>query len=203
MDKNIPIAAGLGGGSSDCAAAMIAINLIFELGLSNSELAEFSFRLGSDIPFFFSKGQALVSGRGDIIKETEFPIDYEIEIVSTGIPVATAQSYEALNLKLTTIKSAYKFEADCELEGYFELLSGLDNDFEAIQFECTPKLLVIKEELLRCGARLARMSGSGPTMFGLHSENWESSRVCRGNFSNSQLYTVKPFLMPKQEIAQN
>ena len=202
LEKNIPIAAGLGGGSSDCAAAMIAINLVFKLGLSNSELAELSFNLGSDIPFFFSRGQALVSGRGDITEETEFPVDYKIVVVSTGIPLSTAQSYDALNLKLTEIKSAYTFEACYGLEGYFDLLSGLVNDFEAIQFERTPKLLVVKENLLQCGAKLARMSGSGSTMFGLFAKNWESSRVCKGNFPDCQLYTVKPFIRPKQEIPQ-
>lgn len=200
--KNIPIAAGLGGGSSDCAAAMIAINLIFKLGLSNSELADLSFRLGSDIPFFFSRGQALVSGRGDITEETEFPVDYKIVLVSTGIPVSTAESYDALNLNLTTNISAFRLKPHCGLEGYFDLLTGLENDFEVIQFKRTPKLLAIKEALMKSGATIARMSGSGPTMFGLFVKNWESSRVCKSNFPDCQLYTVKPFLRPKQEIPQ-
>ena len=117
LEKNIPIAAGLGGGSSDCAAAMIAINLIFELGLSSLELVNFSLKLGSDIPFFFSKGQAIVSGRGEMTEETDFPVDYKIIVVSSDISVSTAQSYEAVNLNLTTNKSACKLMHYCGVEG--------------------------------------------------------------------------------------
>ncbi len=202
LEKNIPIAAGLGGGSSDCAAAMIAINLIFELGLSIPELVNFSLKLGSDIPFFFSKGQALVSGRGEIIEETDFPVDYKIIVVATDISVSTAQSYEALNLNLTTNKSACKLKPYCGFECYVESLVGLDNDFEAVQFLLYPELVTIKEALLQSGAKLVRMSGSGPTMFGIFADNWERSRVCRGDFSDCQLYTVKPFLLPGQGIPQ-
>ena len=202
LEKNIPIAAGLGGGSSDCAAAMIAINLIFELGLSSRELVNFSLKLGSDIPFFFSKGQALVSGCGEITEETDFPVDYKIIVVATDISVSTAQSYEALNLNLTTNKSACKLKPYCGFEGFVESLAGLGNDFEAVQCLLYPELVTIKEALLQSGAKLARMSGSGPTMFGIFADNWERSRVCRGDFSDCQLYTVKPFLLPGQGIPQ-
>ncbi|MCH9024350.1 MAG: 4-(cytidine 5'-diphospho)-2-C-methyl-D-erythritol kinase [candidate division Zixibacteria bacterium] len=202
LEKNIPIAAGLGGGSSDCAAAMIAYNLIFDLKLSNSELVNFSLKLGSDIPFFFSRGQALVSGRGEIVEETSFPVDYNIIVVSTGIPVSTVQSYKALNLKLTTNKSTSTLEPNCGSDIYIELLSRLKNDLEAIQFEFTPGLLVIKEELLKSGALLARMSGSGPTMFGIFLDNCKRRRVSSVNFPDCHLYTVKPFLLTEREMQQ-
>ena len=202
LEKNIPIAAGLGGGSSDCAAVMTAINLIFELRLSNPELVKLSLRLGSDIPFFFSRGQALVSGRGEIVEETNFPVNYQIIVVSTGISVSTAQSYEALNLKLTTNKSAFTLEPYCESDVYIELLSGVKNDFEAIQFEFTPRLMAIKEELLKRGALLARMSGSGPTMFGIFLDNCKRRRVSSVNFPDCHLYTVKPFLLTEREMQQ-
>lgn len=202
LEKNIPIAAGLGGGSSDCAATMIAINLIFELRLSNPELANLSLRLGSDIPFFFSRGQALVSGRGEITEETEFPINYKIVVVSTGISVSTAQSYEALKLSLTTHRNPYRLKSYSGFEGFFESLEGIGNDFEAVQFLLYPELVTFRESLLQSGAKLARMSGSGPTMFGIFADNWESGRVCREIFSDCQLYTVKPFLLPEQGIPQ-
>jgi 4-diphosphocytidyl-2-C-methyl-D-erythritol kinase len=159
-------------------------------------------KLGSDIPFFFSKGQAVVSGRGEIVEETDFPVDYNIIVVSTGISVSTAQSYKALNLKLTTNKSASTLEPYYGLEGYLDLLSGLENGFEAIQFKRTPNLLVIKEELLKSGALLARMSGSGPTMFGIFLDNCKRERVSSINFPECQLYTVKPFFLPDREMQQ-
>ena len=202
LRKNIPIAAGLGGGSSDCAAAMIAYNLIFDLKLSNSELVNLSLKLGSDIPFFFSRGQALVSGRGGITEETDFPVDYKIILVSTGVSVSTAQCYEALNLKLTTNKSTFTLEPNCGSDIYIELLSRLKNDLEAIQFEFTPSLLEIKEELLKSGALLARMSGSGPTMFGIFLDNRKRRRVSSVNFPDCHLYTVKPFLLTEREMQQ-
>ena len=84
----------------------------------------------------------------------------------------------------------------------FEVVSRVENDFEAIQFNRYPRLTVIKEALLQRGAVLARMGGSGPTMLGIFADNRESSRVCRGNFSECQLYTVKPILLPEQGIPQ-
>lgn len=202
LDKNIPIAAGLGGGSSDCASAMIAINRLFELRLSNRQLAQISAELGSDIPFFFYKGQAFVSGRGEIVEETSFPVDYNIIVVSTGIPVSTVQSYKALNLKLTTNKSTSTLETYYGLEGYIELLNELRNGFETTQFKCTPNLLAIKEQLLKSGALLARMSGTGPAMFGIFLENCKRERVSSVNFPDCHLYTVKPFLLPEREMQQ-
>ena len=202
LEKNIPIAAGLGGGSSDCASAMIAINRLFELRLSNRQLAQISAELGSDIPFFFYKGQAFVSGRGEIVEETNFPVDYNIIVVSTGIPVSTVQSYKALNLKLTTNKSASTLETYDGLEGYIELLKELRNGFEAIQFKRTPNLLAIKEQLLKSGALLARMSGTGPAMFGIFLDNCKRERVSSINFPDCHLYTVKPFLLPERERQQ-
>ena len=202
LEKNIPIAAGLGGGSSDCASAMIAMNRMFQLGLSNPDLAQISAELGSDIPFFFYKGQAFVSGRGEIVEETSFPVDYNIIVVSTGIPVSTVQSYKALNLKLTTNKSTSTLETYYGLEGYIELLNELRNGFEATQFRRTPNLLAIKEQLLKSGALLARMSGTGPTMFGIFLENCKRERVSSVSFPDCHLYTVKPFLLPEREMEQ-
>src|SRR3990172_6799596 len=82
LEKNIPIAAGLGGGSSDCAGTIIALNQLFGLELGKTTMTEIGLELGSDIPFFFSKGQAHVTGRGERIAETSFPLEYKIVLVS-------------------------------------------------------------------------------------------------------------------------
>ena len=116
--------------------------------------------------------------------------------------MSTAQSYDSFNMNLTTNESTFTLQNYCGLEGYFDLLNGLENDFEAIQFKQTPILLRIKEELMKDGAKLARMSGSGPTMFGLFEKNWKSSRGSKVSFPDCQLHTVEPFLWPKHEIPQ-
>ena len=82
LEKNIPIAAGLGGGSSDCAATIIALDQLYALGLEKKQLADIGSELGSDIPFFFGQGQAIVTGRGEKIEVTSFPTEYKIVLVS-------------------------------------------------------------------------------------------------------------------------
>jgi len=167
LQKNIPIAAGLAGGSTDGAATIRACNIIFDLGLSNKEMSEIGLEIGSDLPFFFSGGQAIVTGRGEILEPSTMPTDYRLILVTPRLAVSTARAYAELRMGLTNSKDAFRLQA-CRSVG--ELVAALRltaNDFEQSQIESHPLLGRIRSELLDCGALLVRMSGSGPTMFGL------------------------------------
>ena len=200
LEKNIPIAAGLGGGSSDCAATIVALNQLFNLGLEKKQMTEISLELGSDIPFFFTKGQGIVTGKGERIEESSFPTKYKIVLVSPSLTLSTKEGYAALKMGLTVSGTPYNLKANRNLEEFLELLSNARNDFERVQFEKYPKLGEIKEKLKKCGAVFARMSGSGPTIFGVFRDNIDTERACANNFADCQLHTVVPFCLPSQGL---
>jgi len=153
-------------------------------------------QLGSDVPFFFSKGQALVTGRGEAVRETHYPIKYKIVLVSPPLAFSTKSGYAALKMNLTSNGTPFNLRKDRNLEDFFVSLSQAGNDFEKVQFKKHPELGAIKEKLVNCGARFARMSGSGPSIFGVFEHTFDTECVRANNFSGCQLYTVDPFCLP-------
>lgn len=167
LEKNIPIAGGLGGGSSDAAATILACNLLYDLKLTYLEMSTISKEIGSDLPFFFSRGQALVSGRGDIVEETEFDTNFDLILVTPNMKIETAGSYASLKRGLTKQKNPYNLRRSRTLIDYVNELRNAGNDFEKVHFSNYTELVEIRNELYQNGALLAQMSGSGPTMFGI------------------------------------
>lgn len=168
LEKNIPVSAGLGGGSSDAAATILACSLLFDLDLKRSEMAKLGLQIGSDVPFFFCNGQALVGGRGEEITETNFPTDYWLVLVTPDVTISTGDSFRALNLGLTKKRPVFRFNGYETFQEMVELLKQTSNDFEDMQLREYPKIEEIFLGLKTSGAALARMSGSGPTVFGLY-----------------------------------
>ncbi len=198
LEKNIPIAAGLAGGSSDAAAIILACNILYDLGLSRMEMAELGLKIGSDLPFFFSSGQALVTGRGERITETDFPTDYRLLLVNPGFTLSTAAGYAALKRDLTKSKDPFSLACCRAVESYVHLLGRTGNDFESVCLEAHPELVEIRDELLQRGAALARMSGSGPTMFGIFTDfpvGKDKVNMRRGSW---RIYAVAPITLPWQ-----
>ena len=197
MEKNIPMAAGLGGGSSDAAATIEALDMLFDLNMSQEVRVEIELSIGSDVPFFFCGGQALVSGRGENLKPTNFPIDYWIVLVTPPISVSTGQAYSALGRTVLTNPKRPFMLGSCESVGEFlSTLKRTGNDFEENHLKSFPELVRIKDELLRSGAVLARMSGSGPTMFGLYllAPPAELDSFVSGD--GWSVHTVRPVMFP-------
>ena len=201
LEKNIPIAAGLGGGSADAAATLKACNLLFGLGLSRKELADLGLRLGSDVPFFFGAGQALVAGRGECVDDIELPTDYWLVLVNPAVAVSTAESYASLKRSLTESREGIKFVGCRKVDDLVVFLSLSGNDFEKFHLETFPRHKKIRDGLLRLGAKLVRMSGTGPTFFGVF-EQYPGEELS-GHFvgENWQVYTVRPITLPSQAIA--
>ncbi len=168
LKKNIPVGAGLGGGSSNAAAVLSGIKKLYNLNINSSELLELAAQLGSDVPFFIDGGTSYVTGRGEILKPIKMNLNYSILLVFPGQPVSTAWAYKNLNLALTKNDSVNK------LIGFkFQSLNPADfrseyyNDFENSVFKAYPSLARIKQSLYDQGAEYAAMSGSGSTMFGI------------------------------------
>ncbi|MDX9856593.1 MAG: 4-(cytidine 5'-diphospho)-2-C-methyl-D-erythritol kinase [candidate division Zixibacteria bacterium] len=198
LEKQIPVAAGLAGGSTDAAACIYAVNRLFELGLSRREMAAIGSELGSDIPFFFSSGQALVTGRGEQVDEIVLPLDYWVVLVTPRVGVSTAEAYRALRMTLTNPKNPFTLPR-CETVG--ELVGALrltTNDFEEGLLLSSEGHQRIKESLLECGAELVRLSGSGPTVFGVFSSP-PPPEECIGNAGAWQVSTVRPIALPSAD----
>lgn len=196
LKKRIPIAAGLAGGSSDAAATVYAIDRLYKLELSSTRKENIGLELGSDVPFFFSSGQAEVTGRGERINDISLPVDYSIVLVVPNIAVSSAESYERLSLDLTTGITGVKFSGSSDLTELVAQIRGIDNDFEKGHLESYPVLGEIKEALKSAGAALARMSGSGPTMFGLFEkmpEGEDLDRISRGDW---HVFRAHPITLP-------
>ncbi len=166
--KNVPIGAGLGGGSSDAAAVLKALNGLWELGLKDQELERIGLSLGADVPFFIRGGCAWAEGKGEILTPLP-PIlkNGTVLLVYPNIHISTPWAYKNLNLNLTKNNGGVIF-ADVSKPG-FDLSgsrAGFTNDFESAVFREYPEIGRIKEILLKEGAELTAMSGSGSTVFG-------------------------------------
>ncbi len=197
LNKQIPIAAGLGGGSADGAAAIIACNLLFDLGLSQERMARLSAGIGSDLPFFFPGGQALVSGRGEEVTPVSLPTGYSLVLINPGVEVSTAEAYRALKRDLTKSPVRYTLPPCRDVKSLVEALRMAGNDFEDVLGVSCPELGRIRDILMDSGAQLARLSGSGPTMFGLFEGKpaVERDKIVSGG--NWCLFTVSPITWPK------
>jgi len=165
LEKNIPIGAGMGGGSSDCAAALIGINELFNLDLSLSKLNEFAQQLGSDVSFFLNPKPSFGASKGELLKEINFRIPHPILIVNPGVHISTKEVYERITLKnseysLMDIIKSNKIN-------FFDFKGKVTNEFETLVFEEYPELNEIKSELYYLGSIFALMTGTGSTMFGI------------------------------------
>jgi 4-diphosphocytidyl-2-C-methyl-D-erythritol kinase len=170
LKKKIPLGAGLGGGSSNAAAAVLGIRRLLGLNLSNEDLFEIGGVLGSDVPFFFVGGRALGVGRGSEVYPLEDqPAKYLLLLVPP-YPVSTARAYGRLSLALTKKMNKSMIPVFCP--GYMDSLDrgdGVGNDFEKVVFEDFPELKQLKTRLLNQGADTAALTGSGSTLFALFS----------------------------------
>jgi len=192
LDKQIPIAAGLGGGSADGAATIIACNLLFNLNLSQTQMARLALEVGSDLPFFFSGGQALVGGRGEMVKPAAFPTNYTLVLVTPGQSVSTAKAYDLLKMDLTKPKVPFTLPPCRDVNELIAALLMTGNDFEDVLGASYPDSDRIRDVLFGAGAVLARLSGSGPTMFGLFIDVPELGRDATCGRDCWRLFTVKP-----------
>jgi len=196
VKKNIPIAAGLAGGSSDASATIYGVSSLFDLDLETSRMAELGLEIGSDVPFFFSSGQAEVTGRGEIIKNIPLPTDYQVALVTPPIAISTQESYQALKMDLTTRKPGIKLLPCKTFNEMVTELIKIGNDFENLHVRALPELARIAGVLRQIGAKLIRMSGSGPTMFGLFDtvpDRDDLSRITGGDW---QVYHLRPITLP-------
>ena len=178
LQKNIPAAAGLAGGSSDCAATLIAINEVCELGLTTQELCDIGVKLGADVPFCIRKGTMLSEGIGEILTPLTPFKDVWVVLVKPDISVSTAYVYTHLDLPNLKYHPDTDKAIECIGNGDISGLSNvLSNVLETVTVPEYPVLTEIKEFLVQNGAAGSLMSGSGPTVFGIFKNKEDARRV--------------------------
>jgi 4-diphosphocytidyl-2-C-methyl-D-erythritol kinase len=158
--KRIPTQAGLGGGSSDAAATLAGLNRAWRRPLAPGALLSLAATLGADVPFFLVGGMALGLGRGDEVHPLIDLPSRDVVIVRPAFGVATKDAYAWLS-------EARARQADLEADAAHRSGDGFGNDFERVVEARHPEIRRIRERLLRLGATVARMSGSGSAVFGL------------------------------------
>jgi 4-diphosphocytidyl-2-C-methyl-D-erythritol kinase len=170
LEKNIPASAGLGGGSSDAAAALLALRRIWRLDVSDDVLRAIGAKLGSDVPYFFVGGTALALGRGEEVYALEDLPRLSVVLIFPPFGVATATAYEWLD-DARGRRSNAGIAVDEAAPSPFPRLSPRPfvNDLEAPVIERHPLVGTLKARLVKMGATLAAMSGSGSTVFGVFS----------------------------------
>jgi len=184
--KNIPVAAGLGGGSSDAAAVLTGLNRLYDAGLDERKMMELGLLLGADVPFFVAECRAAIAtGIGEKLQEMDSLQGKRFVLVNPGFPVSTKWVFEnfdyaqPVNLALTIEDNAYILRR--AFDG--SLPARLFNDLERVTTARYPAVASLKKELAAAGASEALMSGSGPTVFGIFTDPALAAR-CAANLQH-------------------
>lgn len=180
IEKQIPIAAGLAGGSSDAAATLRGLNELWNLNLSLDELAELGAKIGSDVSFCVYGGTALATGRGEKIQELTAPPTCWVVLAKPKIGVSTADVYGGLNIEGLKHPNTRQMIKAIETDDYELMCQSVGNVLETVTFNLHPEVVTIKEQMQRFGADAVLMSGSGPTVFGLVENEARVSRIYNG-----------------------
>ena len=195
INKRIPIAGGMAGGSSDCATTLMGINQLFELGLSKEELMERGVKLGADVPYCVLGGTAIARGIGEVLTPHPAPSDCHVIIAKTPVSVSTAYVYGHIKpLEITKrpdIEAMAQSIKDGDLKKMASLIYNVMEDVTVGEY---PIISEIKQVMLDNGALNSIMSGSGPTVFGLFDDK-EKAQQCVKTLEEKgltqQLYLTK------------
>jgi 4-diphosphocytidyl-2-C-methyl-D-erythritol kinase len=178
LKKNIPVAAGLGGGSGNAAAVLLALNDLSPKKLDQNSLLSLGSRLGADVPFFLFQKSALARGKGDRLTAAQIPERLGFLLLVPPFRISTPWAFETFD-QMTGGKKKEGTRLENSYSTLRDLLLVLKNDLEIPALSRYPEIERKKEELLRLGARGALMSGSGPVVFGLFASKGEAEETGR------------------------
>ncbi len=168
LDKRIPVAAGMAGGSTDAAAMLIGVNRLFSLGLTKKQLMERGVQIGADVPYCIMRGTALAEGIGEALSPLPPMVKCPVLIAKPSISVSTKFVYQNLKLDDTTIHPDIDLMIeDIKAKNLHDIAAHMGNVLETVTIPNYPVIDEIKKHMLSHGAVGAMMSGSGPTVFGL------------------------------------
>lgn len=172
IEKRIPLGAGLGGGSSNAATTLKALNQLLNTNFTRGELMEVGMKIGADVPFFLFGGAAIGTGIGEKLRKIELPVLWFL-LIYPNFEVSSRWAYQ--NLILT--KTKYRINLQKLLKSPRGIVSVLLNDLEEVVSRTYPEINLIKDMLVSAGAKGALMTGSGPTVFGIFNSEKEAAEV--------------------------
>ena len=192
LEKSIPVAAGLAGGSSDAAATLRGLNRLWKLGVPGDELARLGAKIGSDVSFCVYGGTALATGRGEQIENLPVPPKCWVILAKPSISVSTGDIYGNLNTSAIVHPDTQGMIAALENGDYEKMCQSVGNVLEPVTMNLYPQVAGLKEHMIKFGADAVLMSGSGPTVFGLVKQESRVSRIYNGlkGFC-SEVYAVR------------
>ena len=197
IEKHIPVAAGMAGGSTDGAAVLYGVNRMYQLGLAQRQLMERGVRLGADVPYCIMRGTVLSEGIGEILTPVAAMPDCHILVAKPPISVSTKYVYE--HLKLDSVEHHPDIDgmvAALEAGSLKGVADRMENVLETVTIPEHPEIEQIKEVMCSEGALNAMMSGSGPTVFGIFEDKKQGLKardILRNGTLAKQVYLVKPF----------
>ena len=177
LHKKIPLAAGLGGGSSDAAAALRGLQWLFEVPVSEGKMHQMAAQLGSDVNFFLNGGTALGTGRGEIITPWKASVPLWVILVKPSEGLSTPAVYQSGKALMTTGDKILEFQKVWSEGSPASIASRLFNGLEPAAFYLRPELEFIKKRLMTEGALGVLLSGSGPTLFALAAHEMEAKKI--------------------------
>lgn len=192
IKKNIPIAAGLGGGSSDAAATLRGLNKLWSLGLSLDELAVLGAEVGSDVPYCIYGGTAFATGRGEKIEQLNAVPQCWVVLVKPKKGISTGTVFNALSYDTLEHPDTHSMITAIREQNYTSMINLVGNSLEETSIIRQPSIEKVKEKMISFGADAALMSGSGPTIFALCRKYSRAQRVYNGlkGFCN-EVYLVR------------
>lgn len=180
IEKNIPIAAGLGGGSSDAAATLRGLNRLWHLDLSLDDLAQLGAQIGSDVPFCVYNQTAFVSGRGDIVEPiSPFPKAWVI-LVKPPKGISSWTVFKDLEISQLSVYDIKTMREAIDSHSFKEAVQYAGNALEVQAVKQNPMIIEVKDKMLQFGAETALMSGTGPTVYGLTQNIKKAKRIVNG-----------------------
>jgi 4-diphosphocytidyl-2-C-methyl-D-erythritol kinase len=192
LEKRIPVGAGLGGGSSDAAATIKGINILFDLKLSEERMNAIAVLLGADVPFFLNGGCQHGTGIGDQLSAATVPAIGAILLIIPPTKVSTAWAYQTVKNALPGGFGTGNFFAPFEAHAEWDNLGALfENDFESLVFQTYPEIGGLKARLISAGAKFASLSGSGSTVFGIF-EDPADAELAQQEFPSFQSFIAYP-----------
>lgn len=201
LEKKIPVGGGLGGGSSNAACTIKGLNQLWNLGLTPEEMQILGAELGSDVPFFIYGGTALATGRGEKITLLSPLPETWLILVNPSLEISTPWAYKNLNLELTNHSlnsNIFLPEDEEDISFQQKLRNELINSFEDLVIQRYPIIGKIKEFLIQIGARMASMSGSGSTVFGIF-DNRKKAELAYSQIRDSSWFVCLTHTVKRQK----
>ncbi|GGJ57066.1 4-diphosphocytidyl-2-C-methyl-D-erythritol kinase [Virgibacillus kapii] len=180
IEKNIPVSAGLGGGSTDAAAVLRGLNRLWSLGIPNDELARLGSTIGTDVPFCIYGKTGIAKGRGEIIEPLPSPPPCWVVLAKPDIGVSSKTIFQRIIINELAHPQTNKIIQALRENDFQKLCIHSGNSLESITVELYPEVQRIKEAMRQSGAQGVLMSGSGPTVYGLVEQESKARRIYNG-----------------------